>query len=121
MKVSKDDMRQGIPSLGDTLKAADLGEMAAAIVTVAAGTDFRPVLQQLPEGACTVPHWGYVIGGAVNIGYEGGKVETAKAGEIFWMEPGHTVWFDEDTSYVDFSPGPEMNALLGKLAAIVAG
>ncbi len=120
MKVSASEMRQGIPSMGDTLKAADLGPMAAALVNVPAGGDFRPVLGQLPEGACPVPHWGYVISGALNIGYTDGKTELARSGDLFWMEPGHVVWVDEDTSYVDFSPGPEMNALLDQLEKIVS-
>jgi hypothetical protein len=121
LKITVSEMRQGIPSMGDTLRAADMGEMAAAFVTVPAGADFRPVLGQLPEGACPVPHWGYVVSGALNIGYSSGKTELVRAGELFWMEPGHVVWADEATSYVDFSPGREMNQLLGKLEKIVAG
>lgn len=121
MKVSQSEMRQGIPAMGDTMKAADLGEMTGAFVTVPAGSDFRPVLGQLEGGNCPVPHWGYVVTGALNIGYGGDKAELAKAGDLFWMEPGHTVWVDEDTTYVDFSPGREMNELLKKVDKIVAG
>ena len=120
MKVTQSEMRQGIPAMGDVMKAADLGEMTGAFVTVPAGADLRPVLSQLPEGACPVPHWGYVVSGALNIGY-GAKTEVAKAGDLFWMEPGHVVWVDEDTSYVDFSPGREMNELLATVDKIVAG
>ncbi len=119
MKLSIGDMRQGIPSMGDTLMAADMGPMAAAVVTVPAGADFRPVLSQLPEGSCQVPHWGYMLKGALHIGCEGGRTELARAGDLFWMEPGHVVWVDEDSQYVDFSPGKEMNALLEKLETIV--
>ena len=121
MKISIDEMRQGIPSMGDVMRAADLGEMAAAIVNVPAGADLRPVLAQLPEGACPVPHWGYVVSGALNIGYANDRTEVARTGEVFWMEPGHVVWVDEDTSYVDFSPRAEMNELLKKVDKIVSG
>ena len=103
------------------MKVADMGEMAAAFVTVPAGGDFRPVLKHLPNGSCPVPHWGYVLSGALSIGYDGGRTELARAGDLFWMEPGHTVWVDEETRYVDFSPGPEMNDLLEKLETIVKG
>ena len=120
MKISVSEMRSGIPAMGDAFKAADMGEMAAAVVTVPAGADLRPVLAQLPGGSCPVPHWGYVVSGALNIGFDGGKTELVRAGELFYMEPGHTVWVDEDTKYVDFSPGAEMRELLGKVDKIMA-
>lgn len=120
MKLSVSEMRSGIPSLGNVMMAADLGEMAAAVVTAPAGADLRPVLTQLPEGSCQVPHWGYVVYGALNIGYDGGNSEVVRAGELFYMEPGHTVWVDEDTQYVDFSPGKEMNDVLARVEQIVA-
>ncbi|MEX0784370.1 MAG: cupin domain-containing protein [Dehalococcoidia bacterium] len=119
MKISVSEMRQGIPAMGDVMKAADLGEMAGAFVTVPAGADLRPVLSQLEGGSCPVPHWGYVVSGALNIGY-GSKTEVAKAGDLFWMEPGHVVWVDEDTQYVDFSPRDAMNDVLAKVDKIVA-
>lgn len=120
MKISVSEMRQGIPALGDTMKAADLGEMAGAFVTVPAGADLRPALGQLPGGSCPVPHWGYVVSGALNIGYDSGKTELVHGGELFWMEPGHTVWVDEDTVYVDFSPKDEMNDVLAKVDKVIA-
>jgi hypothetical protein len=119
MKLSPNDMPSGIPSMGDAFKAGDMGPMAAAFVNVPAGGDFRPILTQLPEGACPVPHWGYVVKGALSIGYDGGRTELVKEGELFWMEPGHVVWTDGGATYVDFSPGPEMNALLPKLDGII--
>lgn len=120
MKIAVSEMPSGIPSMGDAFRAANLGEMAAAFVSVPAGADFRPVLGQLETGSCPVPHWGYVVSGGLNIGYDSGKTELVRAGELFWMEPGHAVWADEATSYVDFSPRDEMNELLGKVEKIVA-
>jgi hypothetical protein len=114
-------MQPGIPALGEIMMATDLGEMAAAIVRAPAGADLRPILAQLPQGACPVPHWGYVVYGKLNIGYSDGRVEVADTGDVFWMEPGHVVWVDVDTSYVDFSPGPEMHALLGEVDRIARG
>ena len=119
MKMTVGEMRQGIPALGNTLMAGDMGEMAAAVVTAQAGADLRPVLSQLPSGACPVPHWGYVVSGALNIGYQDGRTETVGGGELFYMEPGHAVWVDEDTKYVDFSPRDDMNSLLKDVNKIV--
>ena len=119
MKMTVGEMRQGIPALGNTLMAADMGEMAAAVVTAQAGADLRPVLSQLPNGACPVPHWGYVVSGVLNIGYQDGRTEMVGGGELFYMEPGHAVWVDEDTQYVDFSPRDDMNSLLKEVNRIV--
>jgi hypothetical protein len=119
MKVTVSEMSTGLPAMGDAFKAADMGEMAAAVVTVPAGADLRPVLAQLPGGSCPVPHWGYVVSGALNIGYDGGETEVVQAGELFYMQPGHAVWVDEDTRYVDFSPGAEMRELLGKVNRVM--
>jgi hypothetical protein len=105
--------------MGDVMMTTNLGSMAAAIVRVPAGADLRPVLSQLPSGSCPVPHWGYVISGKINVGYEG-RTEVVGQGEVFWMEPGHTVWVDEDASYVDFSPGPDMTALLEQVDHIIS-
>lgn len=35
------------------------GDMTAAFVRVAGGTDLRPALKGLPGDLCQCPHWGY--------------------------------------------------------------
>ena len=40
-------------------------------------------------------------------GSQDGSVEVATGGSFFCMPPGHTVWVDEDTTFIDFSPEKE--------------
>ena len=119
MKAGPDDMAQAIPALGDAVKAIEWGELCAAAITLAPGTDFAPVLAQRPTGTCAVPHWGFVRSGALNIRYADGETETVRAGELYYMPAGHLVAVDEATAYVEFSPREQFTDLMTKLAAIV--
>jgi hypothetical protein len=75
---------------------------------VPAGTDFSPLLQGLPDDKCQCPHWGYVFKGALHIGYTDGAEEVVKAGDVYYMPPGHTVWTtDEDTAILILGPEKE--------------
>ena len=81
--------------------------MAAAYVQLPAGADFTPMLKGLPDDMCQCPHWGYVTEGKLNIKYQDDSVEVITGGSVFYLPPGHTVWIDEDTKLVDFSPEKE--------------
>jgi hypothetical protein len=73
-----------------------------------AGTDFKALLIGLPDDKCHCPHWGYVLKGSLHVGYADGTEEVLKAGEAWYMPPGHTVWTtDEDAALVFFSPEKE--------------
>jgi hypothetical protein len=75
------------------------------------GSDFRPLLMGLENNHCQVPHWGYVVKGAILIEYEDGTSETFKEGEAFYMKPGHTGEVLEDLMLVSFSPDEGMHEL----------
>jgi hypothetical protein len=81
--------------------------MAVAYVRQPAGTDLTPALEGLPGDLCQCPHWGYVIEGKLGIRYTDGSEELVAAGSVFYMPPGHTVWMEEDTAFIDFSPEKE--------------
>ena len=85
-----------------------MGDTAVAHVRLSAGTDATPVLEGLPGDKCACPHWGYILEGAVHLRYADGKEETARAGDFYYWPPGHTVWVDEDTTFVEFSPKGEL-------------
>lgn len=83
---------------------AEWGETAVAFVQLAAGADATPLLEGLPKDECHCPHWGYVLEGAIHVRYTDGNEEVTRAGELFYWPAGHTVWDDEDMSFVEFSP-----------------
>jgi len=84
------------------------------------GTNFTPLLEGLENDHCQVPHWGYVVEGAVRIEYEDGSKETFKEGEAFYMKPGHTAVVLEDLKLVSFSPEDGMHDLSDHLEKKVA-
>ena len=84
------------------------------------GSDWRPILVGLKNDHCQVPHWGYVVKGAVLIEYEDGTSDIFKEGEAFYMKPGHTGEVLEDLLLVSFSPEEGMHDLAAHLEKRVA-
>jgi len=97
-------------------RVAEWGEQAVAYVELLAGADASPLLEGLPDGKCSCPHWGYVLKGAVHVQYSDGRQETSRAGEMFYWPAGHTVRVDEDTSFVEFSPKQQLKQVYDHIA-----
>jgi hypothetical protein len=76
-----------------------------------------PNIKGLPGDMCQAPHWGYVLQGAVRTRYADGHEETTKAGEVYYWPSGHTVLFDVDTKFVEFSPAEEMGKVVAHLTS----
>jgi hypothetical protein len=91
--------------------ATDYGDLAAERIRFAAGTDLTPLLEGLPDDMCQCPHWGYVVDGSVNLRYSDGTEEVDETGDVFYWPPGHTLWIDEDTEVLLFSPGDDHGAV----------
>lgn len=88
------------------------GGMTIAVNEIPAGTDFTPLLQGLKNNSCQVPHWGYILKGALRLKYDNGSEVLLKAGDAFYMSPGHKASVEEDLKLLDFSPEKEMNELI---------
>lgn len=117
MRERKEDLPAAISVEGVSLQGTEFGTMSAAHGRMAKGTDLAPVLEGLPHDKCQVPHWGYVLEGAIEVAYQDGTQEVVRGGELYYWPPGHTVRFLEDTSYVEFSPAGEMRELVGHVKA----
>lgn len=96
------------------------GGLAVDINNSPGGTNFRPLLEGLKNDHCQVPHWGYVVKGAILIEYEDGKSDIFREGEAFYMRPGHTGEVLEDLLLVSFSPEEGMYDLTDHLEKKVA-
>ena len=56
--------------------------------------------------------------------YDDGTEETLSEGDVFFMQPGHTVLVTKDLKLIDFSPTDELNEVLthiGKKMAEMGG
>jgi hypothetical protein len=94
--------------------------MTVAFVHLPAGTDLAPALAGLPGDLCPCPHWGYLLGGRMEMRTKDGA-EVYEAGQAFYWSPGHAPRALEDTDYVDFSPTSEFNAVIAHITGAGAG
>jgi hypothetical protein len=99
--------RDQIPLLFGTdragIRGTDWGELRATVTSIPAGTDITPLLKGLPNNRCPCSHWGYVLTGEMRVTFANGE-ETVRAGDLFYLPPGHTVVVHHDVEYVEFSP-----------------
>ena len=96
------------------------GGMTVAINELPAGTDFGPLLVGLKNNSCQVPHWGYIIKGSMRLQYDDGIEVVLKAGDAFYLAPGHKAFVVEDLKLLDFSPEKEMKELISHVEKKIA-
>jgi len=114
MKIAKQDIPAQIDVPGAVARqqtdfgdATGYGKISGEYFTLAAGTDFAPLLHGLEGDLCHSPHWGYLLEGTVTVTFSDGSEEKVKSGDLFFWPSGHTVRADEDTEFVLFSPQHE--------------
>lgn len=98
----------------------DWGKMVVSYNEIPAGTDFSPLLEGLKNNSCQVPHWGYVLEGVARTEYEDGKEVILKAGDLYYMPPGHNLVVLENFKVLEFSPQEEYHELLDHLGKKMA-
>jgi hypothetical protein len=88
------------------------GELAAFTVdfgSAKAGLVMGPGLfAGLPDDACQCPHWGILVKGQWQVPFTDGRTETVRAGEAYYLPPGHRFEVVEDSEYIEFSPTKEL-------------
>lgn len=75
--------------------------------TFRATIDGAPLLKGLPNDECACPHWGYVLKGEISWVINGVE-EIHKAGDAFYVPPGHTPGATAGSETVMFSPTVEL-------------
>ncbi len=112
MHQPKEELPVTMEGDGLSVRLVGWGDTAISFMQMPAGLDLTPALAGLPDDSCQCPHWGYVLEGAVHVRYSDGKEETVNTGDVYYWPAGHTVWFDEDTKFVEFSPEGGMREVL---------
>ena len=82
--------------------------------------DAAPSFKGLPDDMCQSPHWGYVLKGRVRMRYRD-REEIIKAGDAYYLDPGHSPLYEEDTEVVEFSPKGEYDRTLATVARNASG
>jgi hypothetical protein len=70
------------------------------------GVDAAPLFKGLPGDMCQSSHWGYILKGRMRVKRASGD-EVLRAGDVYYLEPGHVPVFEEDTEILEFSPKAE--------------
>ena len=125
MKIQKENIPVTMQAPGTTMRGLPgYGGMTVAFNEIPAGTDFTPLLEGLKNNSCHCPHWGYVVEGVIRVKYDNGTEEILRAGDVFYLPPGHTAIVEEDLKFLDFSPEKELKEVMdhinNKMAAMSA-
>ena len=111
MRATRDELPILFGADPATIRGADWDGLRAMIISLPAGTDLAPLLEGLPNGLCPCPHWGYVLKGRIRVTYAD-REEVLRAGDLFYLPPGHAPLVEEDTEFVEFSRPAEHEAVL---------
>lgn len=95
----------------------DAGGWTIGFESYANDDDPAPLFAGLPDDACQCIHLGYVIEGAVTFNHTDGTSETIKAGQAYYVGPGHLPVFHAQSRVVEFSPTEDLE----KTVAVVMG
>jgi hypothetical protein len=86
------------------------GDMRVGYETYLADFDDSDLLRGLPDGRCPCPHWGYLLAGRMTVRYPDHD-DFVRAGDVYYMAPGHTMAVDAGTVLIEFSPKAEFRKL----------
>jgi glyoxylate utilization-related uncharacterized protein len=79
------------------------GDMHVSFETFRVAFDATPLHKGCPDDRCQCPHWGYVLKGQVHISYADHE-EVIRAGDAYYLPPGHHAVYEAGTEAVEFSP-----------------
>lgn len=97
-------------------RSDDVDGYTINFVSIRESHDLAPLLEALPGGNCSCPHWGYVIKGRVIVRYDDHE-EVLETGDAFYMSPGHAPEAEAGTELLQISPADQLAVVE---AAIVA-
>lgn len=101
---------------GYSSRFTDWGGMTVGLEAASAGMDASTMLKGLPDDRCQAHHWGYLISGRIAVDY-GDRSEAVRAGQAYYIEPGHLITFEEDSEAVEFTPTAELELTLATVRA----
>jgi hypothetical protein len=82
---------------------AELDHFTVSFESFPIGSDPSPLFRGLPDDRCQCPHWGVVISGELVVNYPDHE-ETYRAGDAYYLPPGHLPRPGDGLEVVEFSP-----------------
>jgi hypothetical protein len=89
------------------VREAELDGYSVSFLHVKQEVDMTFMLRGLPGDICHCPHWGIVTDGQMTVRYPDHE-EVVRAGDVFYMVPGHVPVYEVGTRLILFSPTDEM-------------
>jgi len=103
MRSSRAEMETTIDEPGLRIHEAVWDDTHVSFEIFREELDTTPLHEGLPDNRCQCPHWGYVLKGQVRILYSDHE-ETLRAGDAYYLPPGHHAIYAAGTETLEFSP-----------------
>ena len=94
-----------------------LDDFTVDFVSIRQSHSLAGVLVGLPGDSCQCPHWGYMFAGEMTVSYPDHQ-EVYRAGDAFYMTPGHVPAVLAGSEFVQFSPTAELNVTHEHMQAV---
>jgi glyoxylate utilization-related uncharacterized protein len=94
----------------------ELDDYTVSFESFPIGSDPSPLFRGLPDDRCQCPHWGYVVSGEVTVNYAD-ATEILRAGDAYYLRPGHLTVLADNTEVVEFSPTAELQKTMAVVGA----
>jgi hypothetical protein len=94
----------------------ELDDWTVAFERFPIGSDPSPLFRGLPDDRCQCPHWGYVLTGQLTVTYSD-STETLRAGDAYYLRPGHLTVLTDGTEVVEFSPTDQLQRTMAVVGA----
>jgi hypothetical protein len=107
MRGSKKDLSKAMDTPEMAMYEGVWGDMHVEYAVFKKRFDVTPFLKGLPNDRDPCPHWGILLKGKMRVIVDG-KEEIVKAGEAYYMPPGHTAIVEAGTEGWEFSPSDKL-------------
>src|SRR3989304_3044436 len=104
MRATKKELPVTMETKDLKIQEAEWGEMHVSFEAYTKRLDVTPLFKGLPNNMDQSPHWGYIFKGGYQVNYKDGRTERFKAGDVYYVEPGHGTIVEAGTELVEFSP-----------------
>lgn len=103
MRGSKKDVPATVETEEAVIREAEWGDIHVGFETYNEDFDLVALFKGLPDDMCQCPHYGYVLKGRMTVRYAD-REEVIRAGDAYYMAPGHSPIMEAGTEIVEFSP-----------------
>jgi hypothetical protein len=107
MRGSKKELSKSMDTDELTIYEGVWGEMHVEYDVFKKRFDVTPFLKGLPNDRDPCPHWGIAVKGQMTMMVDG-KKEIVKAGDAYYMPPGHTAVVEAGSEFWEFSPNDKL-------------